>query len=297
MRKFGKPRFRKESLEKEKLRKENKHSFRKLLWYDLNYGYRDCRLKWLGVFLVQLYFVNMAYQWCSAAQKNAGVLGYMTWLFRGMPEYFAAETGRFELPVPWLMLHAGLLFLVGFYPAADLTRSGGQAFVRAGKRSCWLLGKAVWVLGTAAAYYGLLTAVLALCALLTGGIAHSGETMRYLYGMETEGMGGMEIFLSWWAEPFLVSLALCLTETVLSLVLEPALALFLMLGYLTASVFWTTPALLGNYAMLLRQDFMFGHKEISFANCAAGCGICAAAALAAGCGIIRKKDVFGENGD
>ena len=269
-----------------------KQNFGKLIWYDLNYGYRDCRLKWIGAFLVQAYFVNMAYQWCSAAQGNVGVLGYLTWLFRGMPEYYAAETGRLELPVPWLMLHGCLLLLVGFYPAADLTRSGGQALVRMGKRRYWLLGKAVWVLGTVVTYYWVLTAVLVLCALLTGGIAGSGEAMKFLYGMEMKGMSGMKIFLSWWVEPLLVSMALCLTEMVLSLVLGPVLALFLMLGYLTASIFWTSPLLLGNYAMLLRQDFLSGHGAISFSNCLAGCGGCIVAILAVGCGYIKKKDVF-----
>lgn len=264
----------------------------RLIGYDLHYGYRDCRLKWCGVFLVQAYFVNMAYQWCSAAQENVGVLGYLTWLFRGTPEYFAAETGRFELPVPWLMLHACLLFLVGFYPAADLTRSGGQAFARAGSRRRWLFGKVVWVLCTVAAFYFLLTSLLILCALLTGGAAYSPEAMRFLYGLELTEPGGPEIILAWWVEPFLVSLALCLAEVTLSLIMEPVLALFFMLGYLTASVFWTAPALLGNYSMLLRQDFLSGHEEISFFNCLAGCGLCVAAALAAGCGIIKKKDVF-----
>ena len=266
--------------------------FRHLLWYDLSYGYRDCRLKWLCAFLVQVYFVNMAYQWCAAAEGRVGVLGYLTWLFWGMPEYYAAETGRFELPVPWLMLHACLLFLVGFYPAADLTRSGGQAFVRAGKRSYWFLGKAVWVLCTVTAYYCLLTAVLVLCALLTGGIACSGEAMEFLYGIAVDEMGEGEIFLSWWAEPFLVSAALGLAEMTLSLVLEPAVALFLMLGYLTASVFWTAPGLLGNYAMLLRQDFWSGHEAISFVNCLIGCVVCAGAAVAAGCGYSKRKDIF-----
>lgn len=272
-----------------------KHRFGKLIWYDLNYGYRDCRLKWLGAFLVQIYFANMAYQWCSGARGNVGVLGYLTWLFRGMPEYYAAETGRFELPVPWLMLHGCLLLLAGFYPASDLTRSGGQILVRTGKRIYWLFGKAVWVFGTVIAYYCMLTAVLVLCALLTGGIACSGEAMKFLYGVDMDGMGGVEIFLSWWVEPLLVSMALCLTEMVLSLVLGPVLALFLMLGYLTASVFWTSPLLLGNYAMLLRQDFLSGHESLSFFNCLTGCIGCIVVILAVGCGYMKKKDVFPSN--
>ena len=140
---------------------------RTLIWYDLNYGYQSTRLKWLGVVLVQAYFVILACQCCSAPETPGGMLGHLSFLFRGMPEYFVSETGKFELPVPWLMLNACLLFLTASYPAEDLTRSGGQAIVRADRRRDWLLGKAAWVACTVAAYYLLLAAALALGALVT----------------------------------------------------------------------------------------------------------------------------------
>ena len=336
--------------------------FGKLVRYDLHYGYQDCRLKWFCALLVQIYFVNAAYQGCSMEEGTVGVVGYLTWLFSGRPEYFVVETGRFELPVPWLMLHGCLLFLVGFYPANDLMRSGGQAFVRSGRRRNWLLGKAVWAVGTVTAYYVCLTVVLMLGVLLAeggtllageqvlvgeGGVLQAGEqvlvgedgallageqvmqtegeivlagertlqagertlpaegqalieewfigspeALEFLFGIPIAEMGRAEIFLSWWLEPFLVSVALCLTEMVLSLLLEPAVALFVMLGYLTASVFWTTPGLLGNYAMLLRQDFWSGNRAVSFSNCMIGCVMCSVLALLAGIRYVRNKDVF-----
>lgn len=322
--------------------------FGKLVRYDLHYGYQDCRLKWLCALLVQIYFANAAYQGCSMAEGTVGVVGYLTWLFSGKTEYFVVETGRFELPVPWLMLHGCLLFLVGFYPANDLMRSGGQAFVRSGRRRNWLLGKAVWVVGTVAAYYVGLTVVLMSGVLLAeggtllageqvlldeGGVLQAGEQMmqteggivlagestlqagestlpaegqalieewfigspealEFLFSIPIAEMGRAEIFLSWWLEPFLVSVALCLTEMVLSLLLEPAVALFVMLGYLTASVFWTTPGLLGNYAMLLRQDFWSGNGAVSFTNCMIGSVMCSVLALLAGIRYVRNKDVF-----
>lgn len=280
--------------------------FGKLVRYDLHYGYQDCRLKWLCALLVQVYFANAAYQGCSMAEGTVGVVGYLTWLFSGMPEYFVVETGRFELPVPWLMLQGCLLFLVGFYPANDLMRSGGQAFVRSGRRRNWLLGKAVWVAATVTVYYVCLTVVLMLGVLLAEGgtlpakgqalieewFIGSPEALEFLFGVPIAEMGGAEIFLSWWLEPFLASVALCLAEMALSLLLEPAVALFVMLGYLTASVFWTTPVLLGNYAMLLRQDFWSGNGAVSFSNCVMGCVMCSVLALFAGSRYVRNKDVF-----
>ena len=315
----------------------------RLVWYDLSYGYRSTRLKWLGAALVQAYFAVMAVQGCympgasgevlgmQAAGEQVpgvqapGVLGYLGFLLQGMPEYFLSETGKFELPVPWLMLQGYLLFLTVSYPAGDLARSGGQAIVRAGRRRDWLFGKAVWVGCTVAGYYLLLTATVAVCALATGGLAPesgnagglriegeagcpategltdksmaagsasteslAGENMAsgsastesladksmatgstsikspgrsqgFLtdrYGIDLAELGGWEIFLSWWGQPVLVSLALCMAQLVASLALGPALSLFLTLGYLTASVFWASPWLLGNFSMLLRQDFL-----------------------------------------
>ena len=371
----------------------------RLVWYDLSYGYRSTRLKWLGAALVQAYFAVMAVQGCSMPGASGevlgmqaageqilgvqvpgvqapGVLGYLGFLLQGMPEYFLSETGKFELPVPWLMLQGYLLFLTVSYPAGDLARSGGQAIVRAGRRRDWLFGKAVWVGCTVAGYYLLLTATVAVCALATGGLAPesgnagglriegeagcsamegladksmatgsassesladksmasgsasteslAGENMAsgsastesladksmatgsasikspgrsqgFLtdrYGIDLAELGGWEIFLRWWGQPVLVSLALCLAQLVASLALGPALSLFLTLGYLTASVFWASPWLLGNFSMLLRQDFLSGIPEICFRNCLFLCAAWSVGALALGAVWIGRKDLF-----
>ena len=356
----------------------------RLVWYDLSYGYRSTRLKWLGAALVQAYFAVMAVQGCSMPGASGevlgmqaageqilgvqvpgvqapGVLGYLGFLLQGMPEYFLSETVKFELPVPWLMLQGYLLFLTVSYPAGDLARSGGQAIVRAGRRRDWLFGKAVWVGCTVAGYYLLLTATVAVCALATGGLAPesgnagglriegeagcpategladksmaagsasteslAGESMAagsasmeslageslaagsasikspgrsqgFLtdrYGIDLAELGGWEIFLRWWGQPVLVSLALCLAQLVASLALGPALSLFLMLGYLTASVFWASPWLLGNFSMLLRQDFLSGIPEICFRNCLFLCAAWSIGALSLGAVWIGRKDLF-----
>lgn len=312
----------------------------RLVWYDLSYGYRSTRLKWLGAVLVQAYFAVMVVQVCSVpgasgeitgmqvageqvpgaqapgeqvmgmqapaeqapgvqapGEQAPGELGYLGFLLQGMPEYFLSETGKFELPVPWLMLQAYLLFLTVSYPAGDLARSGGQAIVRAGRRRDWLFGKAVWVGCTVAGYYLLLTAMVAVCALAAGGLAPEGGNagqgfLASRYGIDLAKLGGWEIFLRWWGQPVLVSLALCLAQLAISLALEPALALFLMLGYLTASVFWASPWLLGNFSMLLRQDFLSGIPEICIRNCLLLCAAWSAGALALGAGWIGRKDIF-----
>lgn len=344
------------------MRNETKKHFRKnrlgnLIWYDLNYGYQSTRSKWLGAVLVQAYFAIMAARCCPSPEMPAGLPGYVEFLLRGLPEYFVSETGRFELPVPWLMLHAYVLFLTVSYPAEDLARSGGQAIVRAGRRWDWLLGKAAWAACNVAGYYLLLAGILALCALAAGGPARENGAMgnpateyaaiedlepesaaarrtvleivvmgnmvsermaaenpvmkgTAIESLASERLGNLQFSkicrnsadlqnpgdweksLRCLGQSLLVSLTLCLTELVLSLILEPALSLFLMLGYLTASVFWASPAFLGNFSMLLRQDFLSGIPGINFPGCLLICTLWSAAVLALGKSWIRRKDIF-----
>ena len=104
----------------------------------------------------------------SVPWQGVSVCFRIPFLFQGLPEYRLSEAGVFELPVHWLIFHGFLLFLVGFYPVQELTYSGGQAFVRSGRREYWLLSKVLWVCFTVAGYYLMLAAVLAVCSLLAG---------------------------------------------------------------------------------------------------------------------------------
>lgn len=271
-----------------------------LVRYDLNYGYQNTRLKWLGAVLVQAYFAVIAVQRCPSPEIPAGMPGYVEFLFRGMPEYFVSETGKFELPVPWLLLHAYVLFLTASYPAEDFAHSGGQAIVRTGRCLDWLLGKAVWVAYTVTVYYLLLAGILALCTLAAGGLTPDGAMGSLTPQCVATGERMTEdvvledsvTSLRCWGQSLLMSLTLCLTELTLSLALESILSLFLMLGYLTASVFWASPALMGNFSMLLRQDFLSGIPGICFRNCLLAYGLWSAIALVLGKRLIEQKDLF-----
>ena len=270
----------------------NIKQFRALLCYDLRYGLQSNRGKWLFALLVQVYFCTLAGRLSLISNTPIGFWERLTYLFQGLPEYHLSQTGTFELPVHWLIFHAFLLFLAGFYPVQELTQSGGQAFIRSGRRGYWLLSKALWACATVAGYYLMLAGVLAVCSLPVGGPWAPPATMAVLFGIYMTELSFAEIVLYWWVMPILVSAALCLTEVLLSLFIEPLLAFSVMLSCLVASVFWTSPALIGNYSMLLRSRLLSGNPAISPRNCAAVCLSLIVAASVLGTALFRSKEIL-----
>lgn len=270
----------------------NIKQFQALLCYDLHYGFQCNRGKWLFALLVQVYFCTLAGRLSLITNTPIGFLERLTFLFRGLPEYHLSQTGTFELPVHWLIYHAFLLFLVGFYPIQELTQSGGQAFIRSSMREYWLLSKTLWVCATVAGYYLMLAGVLAVCSLLAGGPWALPAAMTILFGIDMAELSFAEIALNWWVMPILVSVVLCLTEVLLSLFIEPLLAFFVMLSYLVASVFWASPVLIGNYSMLQRSSLLSGNPSISAQNCFAVCLSLIAFTSVLGTKLFRRKDIL-----
>lgn len=270
----------------------NIKQFRALLCYDLRYGFQSNRGKWLFALLVQVYFCTLAGRLSLITNTRIGFWERLTFLFRGLPEYHLSQTGTFELPVHWLIYHAFLLFLVGSYPIQELTQSGGQAFIRSSRREYWLLCKALWVCATVVGYYLMLASVLAVCSLLAGGSWAPPAAMTILFGIDMVELSFAEIALNWWGMPILVSVALCLTEVLLSLFIEPLLAFFVMLSYLVASVFWMSPVLIGNYSMLQRSSLLSGNTAISAQNCFAVCLSLIVFTSVLGTKLFQSKDIL-----
>ena len=65
-----------------------------------------------------------------------------------------------------------------------------------------------------------------------------------------------------------------------------------MLSYLVASVFWTSPILIGNYSMLLRSKLLLGNPVMSAKNCLTACLSLIVIALVLGIKLFRVKDIL-----
>lgn len=267
----------------------NRKNFHSLLAYDLRYGFCSNRFKWFFALVIQLYF-------CIMMDAYPGICDQITGIFLGFPEYHLSETGTFDLPFPWLIFHAYLLFLVGFYPVNDLSYSGGQAFIRAGNRKHWLYSKLGWTLITVLSYYLMLAVVSLTYSMFTGDLEGSTTYMPYVIGLDFENISTIDIFTYWWLMPMLTSIALCTVEVILSLFIDPVLSFLTLFSVLIASVFWMTPVFLGNFSMLMRMDFISGNQSISFLNCLIGSFLTICIACIWGSIAFNRKDIYFSQG-
>lgn len=272
-------------------------AFKALFLYDLNYGFQRNRIKWLFALLIQIYFCILAGQMGSVYETDMGFFERLTFLFKGITEYHLSETSEFELPAQWLFFHGYLLFMVDFYLVHELTHNGGQTFIRSGGRECWLFSKLMWVISNVVSYYLLLAIIVGICSLSANGFSTdnfwiSSDAMLKIFGINLTGLSFVDIFFYWWGMPLLVSLALCITEVIISLFIQPILSFFLMSAYLIASVFWMKPIFLGNYSMLLRQEFISGNLSISLQNCLSGCILLITIAITVGMLCFKNRDIF-----
>ncbi|MDE7424031.1 MAG: hypothetical protein K2N51_10090 [Lachnospiraceae bacterium] len=250
--------------------------FKALFFYDLSNGFQRNQWKWLFALLLQIYYCILA--------GNTGVLGRFTSLFEGQYEL--------QLSTQWLTFHGFLLFLVNFYPVNELTYNGGQAIIRSGRKEYWLFSKMMWIISTVISYYLLLVLVLVIGSVFTGSFSISPDVMMEIFEIDITGLNLTKIILYWWGMPLLVSIALCITEAILSLFIQPVISLFIMFAYLIASAYCMNPAFLGNYAMLKRQDFTSGVLSISPQNCLISCMLLMIIAVTAGTLCFKRKDTF-----
>lgn len=108
--------------------------FLKLLRYDSKEGFFQNRIKILISILVLCFLCGIAVQDCNLENGQAGYLGNLLYLFKGIPVYKKTSDSEFELPVIWLLYHLYILFLVCTYPSKDVKEYGQQILLFSGNR-------------------------------------------------------------------------------------------------------------------------------------------------------------------
>lgn len=228
----------------------------KLLRYDIRSGL----LRWRYLCVPVLFCVPCFYNWIQI--QNAGCVG--TWMdqligcFKGILP--VASMADFEFPILWFLIMAGCLFLNLDYPLNDLTDAGQQVIVRCVNKKGWFLSKCVWNLLSTTLYIllGSLTALV--FALFNGssfGLTTTPEVLLKALNIFciTPLTVGQTLMVAV-VLPYLTLAALNMLQMALSLVMKPILSFLVCVCTLVISLFFSSPYIIGNGAMVVRSGIV-----------------------------------------
>lgn len=192
----------------------------------------------------------------------------MMYCFQGIKPVYSGEGPiEFHLPINWLLIMAGCLFLNLDYMLNDMTNYGQQVIIRSNNRIGWFLAKCIWNLCSTVMYFCIGCLSAALFTVVTGGSLKMESTPQislYIFSslledvsIETFFMSKPQVFMYCFLFPALCLATLNLLQMTLCLYIKPILSFIFGMCILIISLFWNSPLALGNGAMLLRSDLLF----------------------------------------
>jgi hypothetical protein len=231
----------------------------------------------------------------AASPAHISVTDALLFIHRGMRVFVPSPTERFEIPVLWIIQPVTIALLVGGYPSEGLSSTALQALVRSKGRVTWWLSKCAWVAIAATAWHALCIAMAAAACALFGGAAFelSAGLSAAITGLDAGLLDPSR--LAWaLAAALAVSVALSLSQTLLSFLLGRAKAYVLLMCYIVASIYYFTPLLMADMAMLERSS-LFCPGGYDSAATVAACAAASIAVTAAGALCFHKRDLLGRS--
>lgn len=193
---------------------------------------------------------------------------FVTWgdlllyMYGGMKEYIPMKGEPFIFPAVWIMSFSLAAVCVLNYPFADMQYFGTQMMVRAGGRKIWWLSKCMWnVLGTL--YFHFVLFILTLIACLVKGLPLNTDIhmvfvsrlfeLKYTTGYRTASYIPVGVCIL----TVFIFITINLVQMSLSLYIRPVFSFLLILVYMIMSAYYLNPYMAGNYAMMLRGNWIY----------------------------------------
>ena len=225
-------------------------------------------------------------------------MDYMLYLFQGKEPIVKTSTAdRIDLPVLWLLVTSGCLFINLDYLLKDLTNAGQQIIIRSKSRTLWYLSKCIWNLGSCLLYFAVAGITCALFAWATGAQLSAQNTTELsfvLFGFaisEPLTLAPAYAVLASWVIPFLTMLSLSMLQMTLCLYVKPIISFVICNSQLILSLYLNSAFVLGNGAMTIRSGFA-SENGISPTVSAVLAIVVMIASVAAGCLRFRHTDIL-----
>ena len=259
--------------------------FYRLLRYDLRQGLqrRNYLIATL-LFSMRLFAVYRSVQFYCHVESisSRGSIGdYMLCLFRGMAimQHGSMEE-KVSIPIEWLIVCGFCLYITAAYPAQGISVQGQQVFLRT-SRVKWWLSKCIWC-----------TAIL---TPVTFGLNNTPEITAFLFSEvlcgETISLTPASVILYALILPFVTLTAVCMLQTLLNLVVRPAISFLICFVTYIAAAYFPIEWLVGNGAMVMRYQ-LFDANGLSYRKELVFTLLLLLLSIGAGYLLIQRKDLI-----
>ncbi len=240
--------------------KQGKHEVISFIKHDIRSGILSKWKKLVPFILILLCFcIYMVYQ-CKESIESGLVEGMPTtadmilFIFRGMREYVPELDPVFVIPVTWLLIQMYIAFVIGGYAYEDMGAYGQQFLLRSTKKGYWFFGKCIYCVVNVIGYYAVAYLIIGICSLVFGTLSFqlTPDIGNIMSDMDVTVISEKQFVMHLIVLPIMTSLNVSFIQMLLSLWIKPTLSFVFVMSYMTISAYWATPAMIGNFSMILR---------------------------------------------
>lgn len=206
-----------------------------------------------------LYFqrLNIGIEHPELLEQNFTLGDILLYTVGGSKKFVIENDTSFIFPVLWAFVILVIAFAVLRYPTDELCKFGRHILILSGNRKAWWISKCCWLLLSVGAYYFVMLISAIVFGYLTGATFNLNISEFLLQVMQFDLSALTQPPWNLW-EPLLLHVwvvyTLCLMQMLLSLYLRPLISFFCTSAVLVFSVLFSSPMLIGNYAIPLRTE-------------------------------------------
>ena len=255
--------------------------------------------RWRYLVAALLFVLSALHLWdiLRFESEKATWMDFMIYIFKGSEPLSNLSTlEQLKLPISWIMVLGGCLFLNLDYFLNDMTTTGQQILIRCNSRKGWFLSKCVWIILSCIAYYGIGMIAILFLTISAGGdlsIINNPVLTQEIYLLsEPVAVTSVEAICIGIVLPLLTIIALCMAQMTLSLFMKPIFSFLTCICLLVLAIYVSSPCIIGNGAMTLRTGLM---PEKNIDLLAAGLVCTAVTILSIVIGTLRfsRMDILG----
>ena len=224
-------------------------------------------------------------------------MDFLFYVFQGLePLVKLSSLKRVQLPISWLLIFGGCLFLNLDYLLHDLTNAGQQVLVRCNSRKVWYLSKCFWNTTSCLVYFLIGIGTTLITAFIAGAEIVLNDTPTITFDLlmlqSPVALTSAQAVCIGLLLPLLTLVTINQVQMTLSLYVKPILSFLICIGLLVIAVYASSPFAVGNGAMVIRSSYLSkGGIDPGIA-----CGVCIVTYLACmllGTIRFRHTDILG----